>query len=200
MAPFRLWVFQHRGLIPVPFILGLLVFNSPPSPYASGLDALLDVGGLAVIGAGLAVRAWAVGHAGRHTRSYKLRSPRLVTSGPYAYVRNPIYLGNLLIGLGIVIMAGSWIAFGVLLLVFSVEYGAIVSLEEEFLSNAFGEQYHEYRRRVPRWLPRLTPLHPTTPDPFSWRALHKEYLAALSALAMAGAVELAEYLHRLMLR
>ena len=199
LPDFRLWIFRHRGVIPIAFILSILFFNfftDATSPY----DSVLEMLGVAVIGGGLALRAWAVGYAGRHTRSYKLRSPRLVTSGPYAFVRNPIYLGNLLIGLGIVIMAQKWIVFGVFLVGFWAEYGAIVSLEEEFLSNAFGDRYDEYRRRVPRWLPRLTPAQTSAPDSFSWRALRKEYLAVLSALVMAGAVELSEHLRSLILR
>lgn len=200
MGDLRLWTFQHRGLIPVPFLLSVVFLNAPAYPYESVLDVLLDVLGLAVIGGGLALRAWAIGHAGAQTRSYRLHSKRLATSGPYAYVRNPIYLGNFFIGLGLVLMAESWIAFVILLVVFSVEYGAIVSLEEEFLSNAFGDRYEAYRRSVPRWVPRLSPPRSQTPVPFSWRALRKEYLALLSALAMAGVVEIGEHLYRLNLR
>ena len=196
VSRFRHWVFRHRGIIPVPFLLGLILFNAPTSPYGS-LDLFFDALGVAVISSGLALRAWAIGYAGPHTRSCKLRSPRLVTSGPYAYVRNPIYLGNLLIGLGVVTMMESWVALGVLLVVFSVEYGSIVSLEEEFLRKAFGDRYEEYRRQVPRWVPRLSPVRADGSEPFSWRALRKEYLAALSALSMAGAVEVAEQVGRL---
>ena len=200
MRELRFWVFRHRGLIPIPFLLGVVLFGEPTYLEESFLDELFDIVGVTIIVCGLALRAWAVGHAGSHTRSYKLRAPRLVTSGPYAYVRNPIYLGNLIIGLGIVILAESWVALVMLLIVFSVEYGAIVSLEEEFLFKTFGERYEEYRRLVPRWVPRLTPVQIGVSDRFSWRALRKEYLAALSASLIAGIVELAEELHRLVLR
>lgn len=199
MASFRLWVFEHRGFIPVPFIGSLVLFSAPTHPYESSLDVLLDVLGVAVTAAGLALRAWAVGHAGPHTRSYKLRAPRLVTSGPYAHVRNPIYLGNLIIALGVVIMAESWIALAILLVGFSVQYGAIVSLEEEFLTRAFGQRYEEYCRQVPRWLPRLTSAR-SEAGGFSWRAIRKEHQAVLSGLAMIAVVELAKHVHRLFLR
>ncbi len=193
----RLWIFRYRGVIPVPFVLGVAFLSRPTSPYDSGVGVLFDALGIVVMSGGLLLRAWAVGHAGAHTRSYKLRCPRLVTTGPYGYVRNPIYLGNLLIGLGVVVVAESWIALGVLLVVFWVEYGAIVSLEEEFLSNALGDRYREYCRHVRRWVPRLRPVQADASGGFSWRALGKEYQAALSAFGMAGAVELGKHLHRL---
>jgi protein-S-isoprenylcysteine O-methyltransferase Ste14 len=184
-------VFRQRGIIPVPSVL-LVVLSSfviPPNVTARWLDLL----GLALLNLGLLVRLWAVGYAGGGTRSYKLRAARLVTGGPYAYVRNPIYLGNLLVGLGVVGVAGSWVALAVLVVVFSIEYGAIVSLEEEFLTRTFGDAYREYAARVPRWLPRLRRapgLEPAAAG-FSWRAVRKEPLAVASAYLMAAAVEAA---------
>jgi protein-S-isoprenylcysteine O-methyltransferase Ste14 len=149
----------------------------------------LDLVGLAVIHAGLGIRVWAIGHAGGSTRSYRLRAARLVTTGPYAYVRNPIYLGNFLVGFGVVFVAGTWVALVVLLIVFTVEYGAIVSFEEKFLAETFGNAYREYAREVPRWLPRLRRPPASGAAQFSWRAVRKEPLAALSAYAMAAVVE-----------
>ncbi len=96
-------------------------------------------------------------------------------------------------------MAWSWTGCAVLAAVYSVEYGAIVSLEEEFLLKTLGGDYEEYQRRVPRWIPRLTPAYAATAGGFAWRGLRKEYLAAVSAFAMAGAVELGEHVHRLLL-
>jgi protein-S-isoprenylcysteine O-methyltransferase Ste14 len=195
----RLWIFRHRGGIPVLFVLSAMFFASPTYPYEPALDVWLDLLGVAVIGLGLTLRLWAVGHAGAHTRSCKLRAPRLVTTGPYACVRNPIYLGNLLIGLGVVVMAESWICLGILFVGFSLEYGAIVSLEEEFLTRTFGEAYLVYVRRVPRWVPKVSALSSTLGGEFSWRATRKEYHAVFSALAMAGAVELGKRGARLFL-
>jgi protein-S-isoprenylcysteine O-methyltransferase Ste14 len=195
---FGLWLFQHRWAVPIPFILTVAIFNAPTYPYKSMFDVLSDLLGLAVIASGLVLRAWAVGYAGSHTRSYRLRSPRLIMTGPYAYVRNPIYLGNFVIGLGVVIMTESWVAFIVFLGVFGVEYGAIVRVEEHFLAAAFGDRYEEYRNRIPRWLPRLSPAPTAEPAAFSWRPLRKERSAVLSAVAMATAIELGEFLHRLL--
>jgi protein-S-isoprenylcysteine O-methyltransferase Ste14 len=187
---FRDWVFRHRGLIPVPSVL-LVILSSFVIP-ANVRDRWLDLLGLGLMNLGLVVRVWAIGYAGGSTRSYRLRAGRLVTAGPYNYVRNPIYLGNLLVGLGIVFVSGTWVALVVLAIVFSIEYGAIVSLEEEFLTRTFGDAYRQYVERVPRWLPRLRGVPAPVPAPteFSWRAVRKEFLAVLSAYAMAGAVDL----------
>lgn len=198
-GPIGRWVFRHRGLMPLPFLLGVVLFSASAYPFGSTVDWLFDLLGVAVICGGLALRAWTVGQLGSHGRSAKLRAPRLVTSGPYANVRNPIYLANFFIGLGVAITAKNWIALAVFFLVFWAEYGVIVSAEEEFLTRAFGDRYEEYRRRVRRWVPRLIPPQPRTGGAFSLRALRKEHLAALSALGMAGIVELGEHLRWVLL-
>ena len=189
----ELWIFRYRGILPLPF-LAVAVLTSNTSPFASPFHVALDVLGIGAAAAGLGLRCWAVGHAGAHTRSYRLRAPRLVTGGPYARVRNPIYLGNFLIGLGVAMVAQSWPAFLVFLVGFAVEYGPIVSLEERYLAETFGDTYDEYRRRVPRWLPRLATAPAGPRGAFSWRAIRKEYQALLSALGMVSTIEFAEWL------
>jgi protein-S-isoprenylcysteine O-methyltransferase Ste14 len=189
----KLWIFRYRGILPVPF-LAIAVLTSSTSPFASAFHVALDGLGIGLAAAGLGLRGWAVGHAGAHTRSYRLRARRLATGGPYAWVRNPIYLGNFLVGLGVTMVAQSWATFLVFLVGFAVEYGAIVSLEERFLADTFGDVYGEYRRRVPRWLPRLATAPAAAGGAFCWRAIRKEYQALMSALGMVSTVELVEWL------
>jgi protein-S-isoprenylcysteine O-methyltransferase Ste14 len=106
---------------------------------------------------GEAVRLWAVGYAGARTRT---RSPsgrlkELVTSGPYAYVRNPIYLGNCLIAVGILLLFERWVVAPPILLAVFLGYHLVVLWEEQLLAATFGEAYTPYRRDVPRWIPHL---------------------------------------------
>jgi protein-S-isoprenylcysteine O-methyltransferase Ste14 len=105
------------------------------------------------------LRIWAVSYAGSETRTTKLGASALVTQGPYAYVRNPLYLGNLLIYFGVSIMANS--LFPLLQIIgiiyFYAQYYFIINEEEEFLRAKFKDKYEEYARSVPRFIPKLAP-------------------------------------------
>jgi protein-S-isoprenylcysteine O-methyltransferase Ste14 len=105
--------------------------------------------GLALAAAGLAIRAWAAGviHKDRE----------LTTSGPYAFTRNPLYLGSLLLGLGTVIAGGRWIFVLAFLSFFAVVYGRTMRHEEAVLEEAFRERYRHYAAQVPLLVPRLAP-------------------------------------------
>jgi protein-S-isoprenylcysteine O-methyltransferase Ste14 len=104
---------------------------------------------------GLGLRAWAGGSAGRHTRRATIEAPQLATGGPFAYVRNPIYLSSIILGLGMVGLLGDPWMFALYVLVFVFLYGAIVPAEEQFLRREFGEEYTRYCEHVPRLWPRL---------------------------------------------
>jgi protein-S-isoprenylcysteine O-methyltransferase Ste14 len=96
---------------------------------------------------GLALRAWAAGHLEKNRA--------LADSGPYAYVRNPLYIGTLAVAAGFVIASRRW-ELGVLFTaVFLLIYLPVVELEEQHLRSLFPE-YSDYAKRVPRLLPRLT--------------------------------------------
>ena len=134
---------------------------------------------------GLVIRALASGHV--------RKNEALATSGPYAYTRNPLYLGSLLMGLGFAVAARSWWVGAVLVVMFVAIYLPVIRDEEAFLRQKFPE-FEEYARRVPRMLPRLTaPSDAANEDPgaFSWDLYlkHREYNALLGAVGMmAGLV------------
>ncbi len=115
--------------------------------------------GLAVTLIGEGIRFWGVAYAGSLTRvTGGVGAPSLIVAGPFARMRNPLYVGNMIMYVGIGLMANAltpWlvVAAG---LYFFFQYSMIVSLEEDFLSKEFGEEYHEYRKAVPRFIPRLT--------------------------------------------
>ncbi|HXG50828.1 MAG TPA: isoprenylcysteine carboxylmethyltransferase family protein [candidate division Zixibacteria bacterium] len=151
-------VFFLRGYTQALFFLALVahVWFYPPSDVFEGtwIDTLVDTLGAACLVAGGLLRIWAVSHAGRCTRSRRLKAPMLITSGPYALMRHPIYTGNFLIGLGMVVLSESIVWIPVFLALFVLLYGALVAAEEEFLSERFGEAFERYRRSVPKYLPR----------------------------------------------
>jgi protein-S-isoprenylcysteine O-methyltransferase Ste14 len=111
------------------------------------------------------VRCWAVGYSGVTTREDSVTAPQLVTAGPYAYVRNPLYVGNFITAAGFAIaftgknrgaarfalIAGSLAAMGAV-------YATIVPHEEAFLHREFGEAFERYRERVPPVVPQIEPM------------------------------------------
>lgn len=146
----RQFFFKYRSYTPIPLVLVLLYFSDPFQPAIYFGIGLLAVGEL--------IRIWAVRYAGGRTRTRNVGAPKLVTSGPFAYVRNPLYLGNMLMYLGIVLIAGGaimWLLFLLTLLFFIIQYSLIVSLEQETLKKKFGEEYLLYCKNVPALFPRL---------------------------------------------
>jgi protein-S-isoprenylcysteine O-methyltransferase Ste14 len=168
----------RRIRVPLGFVLAV-VYLALANP--SWKSVLL---GAAVAVLGVALRAAASGHVQKNAL--------LATTGPYAYTRNPLYLGSAIIGIGFAIAARSpWIVF-VLCLLFIFIYVPVVKSEETFLRSRFSE-YDEYARRVPRFVPHLTfarenPLRQE--DGFSRELYckHREYNAALGAAFMLAAL------------
>jgi protein-S-isoprenylcysteine O-methyltransferase Ste14 len=129
---------------------------------------LLKMVSVAVVLTGVALRAWAAGCAGRHTRSSNIQAERLATGGPYAFVRNPIYLGSIVIGVGMVGVAGDWRLLPLCGGTFAALYFFIVPAEEKFLSRRYSMQYRIYRVNVRRFLPRFTPWTGAEQTSFDW--------------------------------
>jgi protein-S-isoprenylcysteine O-methyltransferase Ste14 len=141
-------LFRARSVTPVGLLAVALLWPTP-----GGLSWPLSCSAAALIVAGEALRLWAVGVAGKLTRTRGANVRTLVTAGPFAVVRNPLYLGNFAVAYGVVVLSKvTWLlwAFPVL---FGLQYAAIVAWEERVLSAAFGDAYDRYRRAVPRWLP-----------------------------------------------
>jgi protein-S-isoprenylcysteine O-methyltransferase Ste14 len=134
------------------------------------------MGGAAIAALGLAIRALASGHVKKNRE--------LTTTGPYAYVRNPLYLGSIIIGIGFAIAARDlWI--GVVLLVFFLTiYVPVIRSEESYLREHFSG-YADYTSRVPGLVPRTLRLRGLAQG-FSRELYlrHREYNALLGAAAM----------------
>ncbi|MGB2868499.1 MAG: methyltransferase [Bacteroidota bacterium] len=145
---FRESLFHYRSYTPIPFLAVMVVFAQP--------SALTMVVGFAVVVTGEFLRFWGVAYAGSLTRVASVGAPEVILAGPFAYVRNPLYIGNILLYTGIGIMSNAlvpWLQI-LALVYFSFQYGMIVSLEEEFLEKEFGAAYREFKKNVPRFFPR----------------------------------------------
>jgi protein-S-isoprenylcysteine O-methyltransferase Ste14 len=144
-------LFKIRGYTPIPFFLVSVIYQEPQ-------QGLIILGVLLVLGGEL-LRIWGVSYAGGATRTRKVGAPVLVSDGPYAYLRNPLYLGNILMYSGVVLAFGGWLPHLLFLVIlyFSLQYSLIVKFEEKKLSELFGEEYTKYIGSVPRFIPRLSP-------------------------------------------
>jgi protein-S-isoprenylcysteine O-methyltransferase Ste14 len=159
-------LFRYRGFLPVPFLLIPLFV---PGQQTRGTWLL---GGFLILGGEL-LRLAGVAAAGTVTRRRSRDVQRLVTYGIFAWIRNPLYVGNLLIWIGFMIGSGVLWFLPIALALFAIEYALIVRYDEGVLESIFGPEYLDYKRRVPRWLPR-GPSRPET-GPHDWReALRSE--------------------------
>lgn len=173
------WLFRHRTTIPVPFALALLFLRVGEAPFGW----TLVVSGAVLTAAGEGLRLWAVRHIGVISRTRTDRLGPLISNGPFGLVRNPLYIGNILIWTGFAITARLlWIA-PVVVILLALEYHAIVRWEETLLESRRGDEYREYCARVPRWIPgtaartdrRIRPEHDRSANSassaqgFSWR-------------------------------
>lgn len=174
-------LFRFRSLTPVPvvFLIAWLLWRSRGVAGAEG-GGWWWLLGPAVALAGQALRFYVLGLVpeGTSGQGSVIEASTLNTRGPYAYVRNPLYVGNLLIVVGLLLVAQDpWVAL-VALAFFFGEYFFIIRAEEAFLRSRFGEQFDAWCREVRRWVPRLTPASQGTlrPGGFDWRrALKKEH-------------------------
>ncbi len=163
----------RRIRVPLGFAFAILYFwLARPTWRFVALGSILIV-------PGLLIRALASGHV--------RKNEALAMSGPYAYTRNPLYLGSLLIGIGFAVASRNmWIGL-VLVLMFFVIYVPVIRGEERFLREKFPE-FEAYTQRVPRMLPRIVPASAGDDGGFSFELYlqHREYNALLGALAMVA--------------
>ncbi len=161
----RRFIFRMRSYTPIPFLIVMVVFARPT---ATSLAV-----GLAILLLGEGLRFWGVSIAGAETRTTgTVGGTYLITNGPFAFVRNPLYLGNMLryAGVGVMSMAlFPWLLLGAMVW-FYLQYYLIVTREEEYLRERFGGEYERYCRSVHRFVPRLMPYNSATPPPKSVNA------------------------------
>jgi protein-S-isoprenylcysteine O-methyltransferase Ste14 len=158
------WLFTHRTSIPIPIVAALVVI--PPQHLSPPF--FFDAAGAALVALGEVTRLWAVRHIGVISRTRSDRLGPLVTSGPFAYVRNPLYIGNVALWVGFTLAAHLPLLAPVVAAVLAIEYHAIVRWEEALLESQRGD-YRAYCARVPRWFPRFS-VRPATSaaSVFSW--------------------------------
>jgi len=179
-TPGRFWA---RWRVPLAYPLAIIGF------WLARPTRSLIVWGAAIAFAGLIIRGAAAGivHKGE----------QLATSGIYAWTRNPLYLGSIVIAAGFAVAANSWIVAALMSVYFTAFYPAVIRMEENNLREKFGAQFDAYTARVSAFFPwPSTP--PTGAEGFSWAQFlrNREYRAAAGAILAVGLLVLRMWLQR----
>lgn len=164
----------RRVRVPMGFALALAyLWLARPTPAAFFEGSIL-------VFSGLVIRMLASG--------YVRKNEELATTGPYAYTRNPLYLGSLILAVGFALISQSvWIVAGVGLMFFAI-YLPVIKGEEKFLRERFTE-FENYSKAVPKLFPRLS-AYEKGASKFSWELYkkHREYQALAGSAALLAAM------------
>jgi protein-S-isoprenylcysteine O-methyltransferase Ste14 len=164
------FLFHYRnGLFPLMYVL--LFVKSPPVFSDFRVAAVL---GFLVAFAGQALRAITVGleYIIRGGRKRQVYAEKLVQGGIFSHCRNPLYVGNFLILVGVGIASNSLYFLCIVVPVFFIIYWAIIAAEENYLFKKFGDEYTDYCKRVNRVIPNISGLGKTLEGmQFNWRRL-----------------------------
>lgn len=141
-------LFKYRSYTPLPFVFLMILFMNP------SLSTLIT--GFIILLIGEYIRIWSVSYAGSETRTTSgVGGSNLVTQGPYSIIRNPLYLGNIMMYAGIGIMSNALFPFLLVIAViyFTFQYYLIIFNEEGYLRIAYKENFEVYCNHVHRFLP-----------------------------------------------
>ena len=157
----------------------ILLFLADPAPRDFWI-------GLPLIVAGEAIRLWASG--------YLKKLSEVVSAGPFAFCRNPLYIGSFLISAGYFVMCSRWYILAAGTVLFWILHGGAVSYEEKLLKEKFGEQYRSYCESVPRFLPIIRTARGNGSFSLQQVMLNNEFRSAAGALFMTILFGLKAYL------
>lgn len=143
-------LFKYRDYTPIPLVLIALIVTHPTAVSATLGTLLVMFGEL--------IRIYSVAFIGSISRTRKGNlGEALVCTGPFKMVRNPLYVGNFFIVIGLSTYTASISLMLLTTILFGVQYYFIVQYEEELLQKKFGKDYHEYQQSVPPWIPNKLP-------------------------------------------
>ena len=132
----------QRLRVPLGFLFAaVFLYFAKPAPVTLIVGVCVSI-------LGILIRAWASGHI--------RKNQNLAVSGPYAFTRNPLYLGSFLLGVGFTIASGVWWLALIFVVLFLGIYLPVMRVEAEDLTQIFGVDFEEYKKNVPLFFPRLT--------------------------------------------
>ncbi len=171
----EIWLNRVRVWLPPVFVVVAIILRKPA----------WNLWGVPLIVAGETLRTWAAGHL--------VKDETLTVGGPYAFVRNPLYLGSLLNTVGFLVILGDWRLAAIFLALAVAVYVPTVKQEEGYLRRMYGEAFDEYKQRVPGIVPRLTPaklnIEGLRNSRFEWKWVwendeHKTWIAFVAVLGL----------------
>ena len=185
--------FKHRSYTPIPFLL-LMFFFENANIWSLIIGFLIAV-------TGEFIRFWGVSWAGSETRTTgSVGGTFLIVSGPFAYVRNPLYVGNILLYFGLGIMSFAIFPYLqiVAIIFFFVQYHFIVKEEEGYLASVYGKDYEAYVKNVPRFFPKFIAykVQNLQQPPFNWKGGLKSERRTLQAFSLVTLTILLIWLFR----
>ncbi len=159
----------QRFRVPLGFIFAaVFLFFAHPTPVTLLVGTIISI-------IGLLIRAWASGHI--------RKNQTLAISGPYAYTRNPLYVGSFVMGLGFTIASGVWWLAILFAILFLGIYLPVMRVEAKELIAIFGEEFENYAKAVPLFIPRLTAYRDVNSAPNKFEKelylKYREYRAAI---------------------
>ena len=164
------WI--QRWRVPLGFLCAaLFLVFARPKPITLAIGAPISL-------VGLLIRAWASGHL--------IKNETLAVTGPYAYTRNPLYLGSFIMAVGFTIASGTWWLAVLFLTLFLGIYLPVMRVESATLARLFGTGFDDYAAQVPLFLPRATPYRVTADAAFN-KGLYLRYREYRAALGLACA-------------
>lgn len=188
-------VLYHARKLLLPGIAVALIIAIKPSLFlgSRALDQLIMVLAIVIAFAGEALRLATIGFAYIHRggKNRQVYATKLVMKGLYAHTRNPMYVGNFLITIGLSLLYGSPLLTLLIFMTFGFVYLAVVSAEEDFLKKKFGREYEDYLKSTNRFWPSLRGLGRSVRefDHYNWRkALDKESGTIIEALLTGAAL------------
>jgi len=188
-------LFRYRNLLgPVLFLIALALSQPGHPVVAPQFDVLFAVSGATIALLGQALRIVTIGYEYivRGGKNKQVYANNLVEGGMFAHCRNPLYVGNLLMAIGLALIVHSYAFILIVIPAIFFTYACIVAAEEAYLLGKFGDAYASYMKRVNRWLPRLSGFSASTAGMrFNWkRVLIKEYNTTFTLIAAMLALHL----------
>lgn len=174
-------IFYIRGVIWYLILVGAIILK-----YVGGGTTpmlLFVVGSIIVISTEI-FRIYSAGYLRGKQPVTRVQAEFLCQSGPFAYLRNPLYAANMIRGIGVCIAINEWYAYALFLVINAVVFSVIVPHEEQFLEEKFGDIYHDYKAATRRFIPRLTAYRGSTRVIPSYRASILSELHTIALLAV----------------